>query len=195
VNRYKEQLKRHLGFIYRSCELYDNGIDEEAIRIGTSLRVLFHDRGQSVSLLTHLHAKGLIRLLTTVKPHMPTPGGSYDGLTVLGPNKYRMTSPALGEGGFRDFVPVSKWWEQVVFAGSGSVMARCDVILTSTNKDGGAHIDSNVGPDGQALMEGVFWTDGVMGGRPVDLGNSHFLALRQFGFEILESNELLILAR
>jgi len=32
-----------------------------------------------------------------------------------------------------------------------------------------------------------------MGGRSVDLGNSHFLALRQFGFEILESNELLTL--
>lgn len=193
MNRYKEQLKRHLGFISRSCELYDDGIDEEAIRIGTSLRVLLNDRGRSVSLLTHLHAKESIKLLTTVMPHTPTPGGSYDALTVLAPTKYRMTSPALGGGDFKDFIPAKNWWEQVVFARGGSVMARRDVILTSTDRDGGAHIDSDVGPLGRVLMEGVFWTDGVMGGRSVDLGNSHFLALRQFGFEILESNELLTL--
>jgi hypothetical protein len=195
VNRYKEQLKRHLGFISRSCELYDEGINEEAIRIGTSLRVLLHDHGRSVSLLNHLHAKESIKLLTTVRAHAPTLGGSYDGLTVLSPTKLRMTNPALGAGNFRDFIPVKNWWEQVVFARDGSLMARRDVILTSTNKDGGAHIDSDVGPLGRVLMEGVFWTDGLIGGRSVDLGNSHFLALRQFGFEMLESNELLALAQ
>ncbi len=55
---FTEQLKRHLGFLERSCAAYDSGHQEEALRIAVSLRVLFHDtQHSSVSLLSHLGIK------------------------------------------------------------------------------------------------------------------------------------------
>ena len=65
---FKEQLARQLRFIRNSCRLYDEGNKEEAIRIGTSLRVLMRDttdrkgRPLSVSLFSHLKAKDKIKI-------------------------------------------------------------------------------------------------------------------------------------
>ena len=65
---FKEQLARQLRFMRNSCRLYDEGDKEEAIRIGTSLRVLMRDttdqkgRPLSASLFSHLKAKHKIKI-------------------------------------------------------------------------------------------------------------------------------------
>src|SRR5215212_4213829 len=66
--RFRDQLKRNVGFIRRSCELYDQGHKEEAIRIATALRVLLHDTRRSVSLLKHLKVKGITKLNSSCDP-------------------------------------------------------------------------------------------------------------------------------
>ena len=66
--RLKERLKQNVGFIRRSCELYDQGHKEEAIRIATALRVLLHDTRRSVSLLKHLKVKGITKLNSSCAP-------------------------------------------------------------------------------------------------------------------------------
>ncbi len=48
------QLKRQLGYLRRSCKIFDLGEHDEAIRIAVSLRVLLHQTKSSTSLLTHL---------------------------------------------------------------------------------------------------------------------------------------------
>jgi hypothetical protein len=68
---FKDQLTKQLGFLRRSCESYDQGYKDEAIRIATVLRVLFHDTGRSTSLLTHLKAKDNIWLRSTCYPPPP----------------------------------------------------------------------------------------------------------------------------
>ena len=65
ANHFQIQLGRQLGFIERSCRDFDAGHKDEAIRIATSLRVLFHDTNNATSLLTHLKAKQ-IKLLATI---------------------------------------------------------------------------------------------------------------------------------
>ncbi len=65
---------KQLGFLRHSCESFDQGYNDEAIRIVTVLRVLMHDttdrkgRPRSVSLLTHLGAKDKIWLGSTCHP-------------------------------------------------------------------------------------------------------------------------------
>ena len=74
---FKEQLARQLRFMRNSCRLYDEGNKEEAIRIGTSLRVLMRDttdrkgRPLSASLFSHLKAKDKIKINSLCYPPSP----------------------------------------------------------------------------------------------------------------------------
>lgn len=50
----KAHLKEQISFLVSSCELFDEGKRDEAKRITTHLRILFHDTGMSKSLLKQL---------------------------------------------------------------------------------------------------------------------------------------------
>jgi len=54
--RLPKKLEEQVQFIRRSCNAYDQGAEEEALRIATSLRVIFHQTGASTSLITNLGA-------------------------------------------------------------------------------------------------------------------------------------------
>jgi hypothetical protein len=69
--RFRDQLKRNVGFIRRSCELFDQGHQEEGIRIATALRVLLHDTQRSKSLLSHLKVKRIMKLNSSCHPPDP----------------------------------------------------------------------------------------------------------------------------
>jgi hypothetical protein len=56
--RLTKKLNEQLRFIQRSCEAFDQGAEDEAIRIATSLRIIFHNTKMSVSLVTHLGLGG-----------------------------------------------------------------------------------------------------------------------------------------
>ncbi len=60
-----DQLKRQIGYLERSCSMFDSGIDEEAQRLATTIRVLFHDTRQSTSLLTLLGMKATMMMVDT----------------------------------------------------------------------------------------------------------------------------------
>jgi hypothetical protein len=64
MERFQKKLREQLGFLERSCQMYDEGHIEEAIRIAGTLRTLIHDTGKSTSLLKHMNATG-IRLWST----------------------------------------------------------------------------------------------------------------------------------
>ena len=59
------QLQRQLGFMENSARAYDAGHRDEAIRLATSLRVLFHQTPKSTSLLWHLGAESIMMLSTS----------------------------------------------------------------------------------------------------------------------------------
>ncbi|MBP2158270.1 MULTISPECIES: hypothetical protein [Asticcacaulis] len=59
------QLDRQRKFLKNSARLYDEGYEDEAIRMATTLRVLLHDTSQSTSLLTHLGVKKQLKFIDT----------------------------------------------------------------------------------------------------------------------------------
>ena len=52
-----EQLQRQLGFLRRSCELYDAGHKDESLRLSVVIRTLVHDTRSSTSLLKQMGIK------------------------------------------------------------------------------------------------------------------------------------------
>src|SRR6185295_10205561 len=128
----RQYLLQQLQFIENSCAAFDRGQPEEAIRIATAARVLFHNTGRSTSLLAHLGAQN-IRLLSTIAP-MPQFQLDATGFmeAMLGIPGFQ---PLLGRGGDKVNVPVSQWWEQVVsIVANGVNIRRCNIVLDGANK-------------------------------------------------------------
>jgi hypothetical protein len=73
----------------------------------------------------------------------------------------------------------------------GKHISRRALILAAANKDGGAHVDSILPPEYESLKNG-FWTDDDTGQL---ISSHHALCLRQLGFELLNSPELVDLTK
>ncbi len=190
----KDHLRRQLGFIQKSCETYDAGDDAEALRVAIAVRILIHQNTNSNSLLNQMGVNNTIKLLSTIKP-APVTKGVVDGISVLFPMGNRLVHPPLGSTGYSEFVAVDDWWNQPVFSRENRTIARRDMVLLGANKDGGAHVDKKIGDKGKMLREGGFWADGVIRGKAIDMSDFHLVGLRQFGYEILNSPDLVRLTR
>lgn len=198
---FREHLVKQLNFLRRSCEAYDAGHIDEAIRIATVIRVLIHNTKKSTSLLEHLGST-MIRLLSTAEePSSET--RFYMGLGVQTvksiPNGISATYVPLYDGPTQRFVPVSKWWNQVVYVLNPAIrMTRRDIVLAAVNKDGGAHVDPKLDPEYEALAKAgaagalVYQNDGEVTEHPFE--NAHLVAIRQMGYELLHSPDLVSLS-
>jgi hypothetical protein len=189
-----EHLRRQLRFLERSCASYDAGNKDEAIRIATIIRVLVHNTKVSTSLLKHLNATTINLLSTTTEPSPQTV--SFVGLGMMriggGGSEY---FPQLGDGPpINQFIPVSKWWDQVVMVLNRQRISRRDIVLAAANKDGGAHVDAKLSTEYEALASDgavgsfVYQTQGQRVEAPIQ--NAHLVSLRQLGYELLHSPEL-----
>ncbi len=210
---YKEALVTQLRYIHRSCELFDQGYWDEAIRIATQLRVILSPGGGSKkSLLQHLGVNRNVKLLSTCGPVSPN-AVMYQG---MGSFEYRSDGVTQTSKFYAplDDTPLAyemklhEWWEQVVYVlpppipsegpvppaladEPSTVLQRKSIILTAANKDGGAHIDAELTPEYERLAapgavgEWVGVVDGVEQRTPI-IG-AHFVCLRQMGYEILRS--------
>jgi hypothetical protein len=58
-------LRTHMGFRERSAEAFDEGIEDEALRLAGTLRTLLHDKGSSSALLTQVREQNRLRFLDT----------------------------------------------------------------------------------------------------------------------------------
>jgi hypothetical protein len=66
-----EKLRQQLGFLDRSAALFDQGHEDEAIRLAQIMRVLLHDTSASHSLLGQLGVKETLSYLDTSEPIHP----------------------------------------------------------------------------------------------------------------------------
>ncbi len=206
MERYQQELKKQLGFLRRSCQFYDEGEVDEAIRIAVPIRTIIHDTRNSTSLLMHLNAKG-IKLWSSIKG-APENTIWYRGMGLSKQWRYGNRAGASYGPSFDDvpetvLLPVSDWWNQIVYVFSrrpkedptGEIevlrLSRKDIVLTATNKDGGAHVDQKLAPayemlaaDG-AVGSFIWESDGVKQEFPIT--KAHLVALRQIGHEVLRS--------
>ncbi|MCL4548203.1 MAG: hypothetical protein M1495_06515 [Bacteroidetes bacterium] len=191
-----DQLKRQIDFIRRSCEAYDNGYKDDALRLAVSIRVLFHDTPQSISLLNQLGVKNKIHLISTMSIEIPDIENKKEYNTIYIP--IMLTSegvkPPLEESDRRKLLTVDEWWDEPVMIQLNS-FSRKDIVLSAANQDGGAHVDDNPSKKTKELKEGVGTLTITIDGnsKTEKLINHHFHLLRQLGYELLNSRELVSL--
>lgn len=204
TSRFKKQLIQQIHFLKNSCDLFDRGQLNEAIRIATSIRVIVHDTKNSTSLLSHLNSKR-INIFTTYSEPSSEEGYSAIhmfnmGIISMGNGKYGY-GPNLEEfiEGVSEVLPIDKWWTQIVWRlDTKSFLSRRDIILTAANQDGGAHVDENLNGNYKKLAEEVWGNINIKKG-PTCLNlpiiNMHFVALRTIANELLQSPEFLKLLK
>ena len=195
---YRDHLRRQIGFLQRSAVAFDAGYVDEAVRIATTIRVLIHNTASSTSLLKHLDA-------TTISLLSSCDGASPNTLFYMGLGMHHVRNdggtikatyaPVL-DGPVKIYVPVSKWWDMIVYVlGSGERLSRKKIVLTAANKDGGAHVDSALTPEYEALSRqgAVGYLMSSVGGNINEqpFTDAHFVAVRQMAYELLNSPELL----
>ena len=192
---FQTHLVRKLTFLKRSCESYDAGATDEAIRIATIIRVLIHNTKTSTSLLKHLNAT-TINLLSTTSNITPNTVMYFGlGMIQLSGSNCRYF-PSLDFGPVKEMIPVSQWWNQIVFVLDPQTrLSRRKIILSAANQDGGAHVDASLSKEYEALS-----SDGAIGHftygsnenkayqQPIQ--EAHFVAIRQMAYELLHSPDL-----
>lgn len=198
----EEQFRKQIEFIRNSCALYDAGSRNEAIRIAMSLRVLFHDTRRGKSLLTQMGATGFSILSTVPEISIGTVFSFGMGVVKLSNTGEVSVEPAMPPPGPLRFLRRYFWWEQVICVQQATrkpptqlKITRKDVVLGAADKDGGAHVDSGFKPEYKALAEGIWQRRAVIAGveTRTRLGDTQLPFLRQMGYEILNSPELLAL--
>ena len=196
---FRSHLRKQLGFLERSCASYDAGFHDEAIRIATTVRVLIHNTKNSTSLLKHLNATTIKLLATAEEPSAQTVMYIGLGMKRIFPGKAEYF-PQLGDGPpINQFLPVSKWWDQVVMVLHSVRISRRGIVLAAANKDGGAHVDSKLSAEYEALAKDgavgsfIYQTQGSRVSTPIQ--NAHLVSLRQLGHELLHSPELVSLTK
>jgi hypothetical protein len=151
---FKAHLFRQLGFLWRSCQAYDEGHIDEAVRIATVIRVLIHDTQASTSLLKHLDAENIL-LSSTVVTHT-----DIKPVFMSAMGRTRITStettrkPNTDPTALQIQLTVPEWWGQVVYIYGQVQATRKSLILGAANKDGGAHVDTKLNKEYEALMLG-----------------------------------------
>lgn len=189
-----DHLKRQLAFLKNSVSTYDLGHGEEAVRIGVSLRVLFHDTNKSTSLLQLLGQKATIQVATSAKS-FPSGLSIDEGDHLAGWTWGDTIHPAPLPPNLPT-VSANNWWNEVIFTRSNVGYTRAQVALAAANKDGGAHVDE-ANAVLKALKESIWiktttTADGTTTQERVT--NTHFRLLRRLADEVLNSPDLLALA-
>lgn len=194
----KDHLRRQFEYLRRSCELYDAGHLDEAVRLAVGIRVLIHDTQKSKSLLRQMHVREQVKLATSFgfsahlpKNFQPTSvfpifASSVEGGTSV---PFPLPIPPI-------LMAVSEWWEEIVWM-QESTLTRKEIILGTANKEGGAHVQATAPETIQELRRGLSRITSVkIGG--IEIGtpeNYHFILIRQFAHELLNSESLTALAR
>ena len=206
---FHEKLTDQLDVLERSCQAYDAGYINEAPRIATVLRILFHDTGKSTSLITHLGSAILVQLLSTSE-EPPAGTNFFPGITVIHMQIAEDCEDAavtyklkLDQARQKRFVSIRHWWaREIVYLNKpqGLAFTRRDIVTTVANQDGGAHVDKALPADYEQLVAGLGWNMTVhpASGAPdkdVLFQNAHYAALRQMGYEVLQSPSLCKLAQ
>lgn len=194
---FRTQLERQLGFLQRSCYLFDSGYHDEGIRIATTIRVLLHDTKKSTSLLKHLNSLN-IKLYSTMKVEdMSDCVLAIAGLYTIGNSEngaFFTPTCYLYPNHQYEKVDVNTWINQIIIIGSEKASRR-DVYLGAANTDGGAHVNKKLNHN----YDSLFYKGGlgsyfkVVNGEKTHepITNLQMVILRQMAHELLISDELI----
>ena len=194
IEDFENHLKEQISFLQASADAYDSGFKGEAKHLAVVIRVLLHDTSNSKSLMSLLGIKTM-NFLDTSYDYDPRNLVSFAGLVMI--RKFpggaelvpRCKLPPKPRGEPMKFVPFDDWWNKVVVVDNqNNKFKRCNLVLTLTNKMGGAHVDPKLDGRYVALTRnntlGWRYWDGNEKGDivPVELAS-----VRQIAHEVLLS--------
>lgn len=196
---FRKQLEKQLRFLKTSCDMYDAGDKDEAIRIATVIRTVFHTTKNSTSLLMHLKSQHIE--LLSVCEKIPDGAKFWPNLTVLKLSPiegWAEYTPKLHTARTKRLVSLNQWWRyETVYLLGSMLVSRRDLVLSAVNKDGGAHVDAKLNAEYEEVMNGVGWKMTLnlpSEDKDIPFRNAHLAAIRQIGYEALNSPDLLKLA-
>lgn len=185
-----ENFMIQLKLIKNSCDLYDKGDEFEAIHLASNLRVLLHDKNRNVSLFEHLEIKHKVKYLSTTLDFQPANLMSHFGLGYIRTTNIQSEyKPNLDLDYSRSkLLNFDEWWNEIILSDTNEFVSRKDVILGIADKEGGAHIDSEIDDVQRKFSKenGLGWESN---GVPI-LTNTYYVSLRVIAQEILESLKL-----
>lgn len=191
-------LAEQIGFLQRSADAYDNGFTDEAKRMATTIRVLVHDTRQSTSLLTSLGKKD-IQFYSTASSIDNGKSMSTHRLVGLKLSTNQGTSEASYYAPLENrppYINVNKkvvfrlWWNEIIIIDKmRNGFSRKDLVLSVSNKDGGAHIDPELDDNYAALTRynSLGWTASDSKGINRNLDGAELANIRQICHEVLKS--------
>lgn len=204
IQDFKVRMREQLGFLQRSADAFDAGHREEAIRIGTVLRTIFHDTRNSTSLLRHLNALSV--LIRSEAPDRKKQDLALEYLTIVGEFSWSLASilPSATAGSFLPSVDPSNpgrmieaplWWNETFAHINGVNYTRQKLVLWAANKDGGAHVDDDIPADYERLKaNAAIGSFQAPDGSLIGIEDAHHTFLRTMAFEVLHSPDLIALA-
>jgi hypothetical protein len=143
-----------MKFLRGSARAFDEGDEDEALRLATTIRILVHDTQRSRSVLAQLGAKDDLAFLDTSRQR---PGAAFviahSGLAVLrmamggdaSGTRYAAPLAEYDVEFSRGWVDFDTWWNRVVIDDmQGNAFTRSDLVLALAHKDGGAHVDPDL---------------------------------------------------
>ena len=131
--RFSDKLREQLRFLRRSANLYDQGAEDESLRMATSLRVALHDTQSSTSLFKHFGLTST-QMLSSSRGHRNWQDYLSQEINLNSSEPVRMR-PLLGT----QFVeaPFAHWWsDEPVFVHQSNGYSRRLICLSAANKDG-----------------------------------------------------------
>lgn len=144
----QEMLADQLGFLKRSLQAYKDGTEAEALRIAVTIRVLVHETDKSNPLLRQIDPNYLnLTILDTPKPSGKVLVLYGIGVSVSAEKGAQPVTDLIDPR--LQLVPLQQWWTRPVLVfmdhnGQQVSFSRKDLLLTLANKEGGAHVDTNV---------------------------------------------------
>lgn len=202
-NSLSGRLAEHMKLIAVLSECYDGGNEIVALAIATAIRVLLHNTQHSTSLLTHLTAKSVCLLSTNLREPLEKVHLGLVRRINVGVND--------GKGGEAKYWPLcderyfpsprqhfvmlafDAWWKECVFENENTQhrLTRRDLVLAVTNKDGGAHFDTEVEERYDQFRKSWSGGSSLVGRRPgTKRGYDNipiYPAIRQVAYELLHS--------
>lgn len=189
-----EQWNDQINFIQESIRAFDNGNEKEARRLATAIRVMFHDSRESLSIYNQLikwSGKDMIFKSITDIYSPANLISSWLQLALQQSKGGLRYIPNLDESvnGRIFFMDFDDWWNQIIFDDKKNYFTRRDVVLFVANKDGGAHLDSEIKESYANIVKynSIGWTDSD-GKSPSN--NPLYTSIRVISQEILDSIKL-----
>ncbi len=147
----RKQLIISLQDLINDAKLYDSGNFHSINRSANTLRLLFHQTNQSVSLLSQLELGKKLRLVDysnfypdDYEIFMSSVFTARFNKNILTTDDYYNTFLFYPNDSNTGLLLFKEWWNGTVYKLGDTIFTRKSIVLISANQNGGSHFDPNL---------------------------------------------------